>query len=491
MRLHRSLKLRFRIALCLGLSVMSASSAQNTGNASRSVNGYPIPDANKVYSVGQQIRVEEPHGAYTGLILMDKYYFFRPISVTETERKQYPGQDGFFAVKGTVSASVRRAVGPSWQKMTFRYGCDDRELSVGRTELARAPDGHEFIIGDHNAVCSLKPPPETTAQETPTSHVYVEPWNTLIHDTVSVKAGQALQYNFGLTRGTQLSAQFQVSGGLNNSVGVFLLDQVNYQQRAAGQHYSVIKGASSEVRGVGRYNFMVPQTGVYYVVLDNGRAWMMPRKIILRLDAVLPEATPESEKARQLIERLYAALKTAFVFPDFQISVRHCGVVNAFSNPNITLCSELIDELSRQNLPGALEFVLFHELGHTLLRTWGLPLWDNEDAADEFATVFMMMFKLQQGALQAAQWWASQSATTADAVAKLYMDDRHSLSPQRARNVVHWLNNGPELIPRWQKQMIPNMQTALLQELLRNPQGFDREQVRVELSRRGVAAPPF
>jgi hypothetical protein len=129
--------LRFRNALCLALSVMSVVSAQNPGNTSRSVNGYPMLDANKVYAVGQQIRVAEPHGAYTGLILMDNYYFFRPISVTETEHKQSPGQDGFFAVKGTVSASVRRAVSPAWQKMTFRYGCDDRELSVGRTELAR------------------------------------------------------------------------------------------------------------------------------------------------------------------------------------------------------------------------------------------------------------------------------------------------------------------------------------------------------------------
>jgi hypothetical protein len=326
----------------------------------------------------------------------------------------------------------------------------------------------------------------TSVTSPSTSHVYIEPWQTLIHDTISVKAGQALQYNFGLIRGTRLSAQFQVSGGLNNTIQVLMLDQDNYQRYSFRQHYAVIRGASSEVRGVGRYNFTVPQTGVYYVLLDNGQAWLMPRNVVLRLDAVLPETTPESEKMRHDFENLYSVLKRAFVFTDFQISVRHCGVVNAFSNPNITLCAELIDELSRQNLPGVLEFVFFHELGHTLLRTWGLPLWDNEDAADEFATVFMMMTKQQQAALQAAQWWASQGASTTDAVAKIYMDDRHSLSPQRARNVIRWLNNEKELIPRWQKQFIPNMQTAFLQELLRNPQGFDTEQIRLELNRRAV-----
>jgi hypothetical protein len=72
-------------------------------------------------------------------------------------------------------------------------------------------------------------------------------------------------------------------------------------------------------------------------------------------------------------------------------------------------------------------FVFFHELGHTLLREWGYPLWDNEDAADEFATAFMMMGRQQQGALQAAQWWSSEIKTT-DAVAKIWVDDRHTLS---------------------------------------------------------------
>jgi len=211
--------------------------------------------------------------------------------------------------------------------------------------------------------------------------------------------------------------------------------------------------------------------------------------VLLHLDAILPEQTPESEKARQTLEQLYGLLGKAFVFPDFQITVKHCGVVNAFSNPNITLCAELIDELARQNLPGAIAFVLFHELGHTLMRQWGMPFYDNEDDADQFATVFMMMGKQQQLALQAAQWWASQGASNRDAIQKLYIDDRHSLNPQRARNVIRWLNSGQELIPRWQKQLLPNMQTSMLRELLRNPQGFDREQVRLELNRRGVTSP--
>jgi Putative metallopeptidase len=318
-------------------------------------------------------------------------------------------------------------------------------------------------------------------------NVYVEPWQTLVYDTVSVKAGQALQYNFGLTRGTRLSAQFQVSGGLNNQIKLMLLDEDNYQRYSSHQRYQFFQGTSGEVRGVGKYIFVVPQTGVYHVILDNGRAWLMPRNVTLHLYSVLPEATPESTKAQEGFEHVYAQLNKMFVFSDFQIAIRHCGVVNAFSNPNITICAELVDELSRRNLGPAILFVFCHELGHTLLREWGYPLWDNEDAADEFATVFLMMGRQQQAALQAAQWWSNGTKPT-DAVAKIWMDDRHTLSPQRARNIGHWLNNQSELFPRWQKLLIPNMQTQVLQGLMKNADGFDQQAVRGELSRRGITA---
>lgn len=222
-------------------------------------------------------------------------------------------------------------------------------------------------------------------------------------------------------------------------------------------------------------------------MLDNRRAWFLPRNVTLHLYSVPPEPTPESERIQQAFEKEYASLKKAFIFDDFNISIRHCGVANAFSNPSITHCVELVDEYQRRNLTGAMTFVFFHELGHTLLREWGYPLRDNEDAADEFATVFLMMGRHQQAALEAAQWWSSQVSTT-DAVAKIWMDDQHTLSPQRARNIGHWLNSRNELISRWQKLLIPNIQTGVLQELMQNPGGFNTAAVRAERSHRGVTA---
>ncbi len=180
----------------------------------------------------------------------------------------------------------------------------------------------------------------------------------------------------------------------------------------------------------------------------------------------------------------YSNLKRMFVFADFRTTVRHCGVVNAFSNPNITLCVELLEQLPPSNAPSVTAFVFSHELGHTLMKEWGMPLWDNEDAADEFATALILMAKQKTMALDAAQWWASQGASEKDAVAKIWMDDRHSLSPQRARNIIRWVNNADEIVPRWERVFVPNMQTPALQSMLREVSASDKEIVTTELSRR-------
>jgi Putative metallopeptidase/Cytochrome C oxidase, cbb3-type, subunit III len=324
----------------------------------------------------------------------------------------------------------------------------------------------------------------TVPENVATSHVYVEPLQTLLDETISVKAGSAVEYNFPLMRKTQLNTVFQVSGGLNNEIRVMLLDTANYQRYAAKQPYSSFRGTYGMIRGAAQYNFIVPQTGLYYLLIDNGRAWLMPRTVSFQVNAVSPQKTAESLKIERTLEASYSELKRIFIFPDFQISICRCGTVNAFSNPDITICTELINELARKGLNGAIVFVLFHELGHTLMRGWGLPLYDNEDAADEFATVIMMLGNQQQAALEAAQWWASEDVKQT-AVAKIWLDDRHSLSPQRARNVIRWLNNQHGLITRWQKLFIPNMQTAALQSLLNSPGDFDREAIRTELDHRG------
>ena len=325
----------------------------------------------------------------------------------------------------------------------------------------------------------------------PVSHgrpnVYVEPSITLVRGTFQISAGNVLTHNFSLLPGSGLVAEFQVSGGLNDRIDVFLLDAANYQRYMAGQRFSVFSGTSGAVRGVAKYTFRVPQASVYYLILDNRRAWLMPRQVKLYVYAILPRPTPEHLQTEQALSHSYEMLRQLFVFSDFQIAVRHCGVENAYSDPNITLCVELVENIGDQRLDAAVSFVFFHELGHSLLRLWGLPGWDNEDYADEFATVLMILAKQQAGALQAAQWWASRTSEQ-EALSKLWVDDRHSVSPQRARNIIRWLNQEDELIRRWYRVFIPNMQSDALRSGLEDADPrIDKELILAELKRRGAS----
>lgn len=346
------------------------------------------------------------------------------------------------------------------------------------------PDG-QHMQGDYDRGYTCISDAQTVkAENEPTSGVFVEPWKTLVRDSVMVNAGQALQYSFPLEAGTKLTALFHIQGGFDNRVQLLLLDSANYELYKAHRPFVMLPGTAAVVQNIGRHDFRVAHDDVYHLLLDNGRAWLLPRKVTLHVDAILPHSTPDSEKVQAGLENAYSGLNRMFVFPDFRTSVRHCGVANAFSNPNITLCVELLEQLPPSNAASVIAFVYSHELGHTLMKEWGLPMWDNEDDADEFATALMLMAKQKTMALEAAQWWASQGATDRDAIAKIWMDDRHSLSPQRARNIIRWVNNANEIVPRWERVFVPNMQTPALQSMLKEVSASEKDIVDAELSRR-------
>jgi len=116
--------------------------------------------------------------------------------------------------------------------------------------------------------------------------------------------------------------------------------------------------------------------------------------------------TSETRELQGIYAERYSGLKSAFDFQDFDIHVTLCGEANAYSSPNITMCYELFDALNQQGVPEAELFIFMHEVAHSLLYQWGLPLYDNEAAADEMATVLLMMLGEKTAATKAAQWWS-------------------------------------------------------------------------------------
>jgi hypothetical protein len=81
----------------------------------------------------------------------------------------------------------------------------------------------------------------------------------LVHDTVSVKAGKALEYNFSLPAGARVLAQFQVQGGLNDKIRILVLDVANHELYSAGRPFRYVPGTSGLIRGAAKSASQVPR----------------------------------------------------------------------------------------------------------------------------------------------------------------------------------------------------------------------------------------
>lgn len=142
-----------------------------------------------------------------------------------------------------------------------------------------------------------------------------------MNQTISVQPGRFASYKFSLTAGTTLVAAFTVEGGLDNKVNVLLMDLSNFQQYQARQRFSVLNGTSGTIQSGAKYTVKVPETNVYHLLVANQRAAVFPRTVNVYSYAVLPEPTPDSERAQKGLEAFYQRLQQLFVFQDFRISV--------------------------------------------------------------------------------------------------------------------------------------------------------------------------
>ena len=110
---------------------------------------------------------------------------------------------------------------------------------------------------------------------------------------------------------------------------------------------------------------------------------------------------------------------------------------------------------------------IFHEVGRVLLSEWNHPMSTNEGVADEFATVLMVMVNQEDRAAAISKYFV-ENPSVHKAIGKQHGDDRHPISEQTARNIPGWLKN-PRFVLKWQKLLVPHMQTALLKRLYQHP----------------------
>jgi len=280
-----------------------------------------------------------------------------------------------------------------------------------------------------------------------------------------------------LPAGALVLVEVEASGGLD----VALVDTPGFQR------FPTLDQPLFHARDAAHLSFSVtiPTTGDYYLVLDN-RASAEPRQVRLNVRASSGSRQGTAELTLTAFEE---SLKRVFVFEPFPIRVKRCGAPRAFASPSgIVLCAEYAEQLARTlgdraKAADAVLFTLFHELGHVLLAQWKYPSFDDEEVADEFATAVMTMLG-QSARVRAKAEFFSKNASVAEAISKLFRDDRHPVSAQRARNILR-LADDPNLVRKWQPVFVPHMQTAILRRLLASPPPWaHRELVERELATR-------
>jgi len=289
------------------------------------------------------------------------------------------------------------------------------------------------------------------------------------------------------------NAAVEVTVRADAPVDVFFLDQKSYD-RFPSVRRPLFRG---QVHRKLTFSLKIPAAGHYYLVLDN-RAGKQEAATDLLIRAARgsdiepPDEgmTRDQEKALgKTLARIETELHKLFLFDPFPIRARECGKETAASGPDgVVLCAEFVRRIfetvgSKEKTADVLVFTIFHETGHVLLLQWGYPFYDNEDVADDFAAVMMVLLG-QPDRLNAATEFFLSNPASAELTAKAIRGDRHQLSVQRARNIVEWRKD-PDRVKRWQTVLVPHMKTSALEILHRSSSPWvNRSLVDQELSRR-------
>ncbi|MGV8996868.1 MAG: DUF4344 domain-containing metallopeptidase [Parvibaculaceae bacterium] len=292
---------------------------------------------------------------------------------------------------------------------------------------------------------------------------------------VLVPAGKFVSLPIPLRASALLKVEALVLNKTFNDVSVWVCSQAELQYFAQGR--------DGTCRGVpkakGSIRFDYPASGVgapYFLILDNRYSLFAEKRVAPSVAAQIQMSQEDVEGFQRSFGGILEGILKIFDVPPFDVSLKPCGQENAFSegsNGDITICSELLFSYITQRHSGAAKAVFFHELGHTLLNLWGMPNWNNEQTADEFATV-MLIWMNDKKSIQ--DWVANfaEQDSAAEAIKQLHSDDTHPLSIQRARNVTTILDNPAPTVARWNKLIYPHLKIEALRRIAEHHGPYDQ-----------------
>ncbi len=205
--------------------------------------------------------------------------------------------------------------------------------------------------------------------------------------------------------------------------------------------------------GSGAKIIQVPANDQYAaIILKNENNYAADSYI--RIDRVGKRPQSSRKNIENILNITIDALSKTYNLPSMEIIVKPCGKVNAFSTPDIIICTELIGDLVEKETIRAIHPILLHELAHSLMYLWKIGDYRNEDLADEFA--MMLMSISDPDALNDLIEWFDKRDSKSEILLKNINGGKHSLSRQRAENARKILQNPTKLVEKWGKLMHPH-----------------------------------
>jgi hypothetical protein len=248
------------------------------------------------------------------------------------------------------------------------------------------------------------------------------------------------------------------------------------------------------------FSVTIQQQGDYYVVLDN-REGAIKRQVHLMAQATIGGAAAQALLNAQLrkvelqLHTLVQKLNQTFLFDPVPIQVKTCDRRQPFERAgSLTLCLQYARQLmqtfhDKTQASDALVYSLFQEMAQLFQSQWGLESSDHSTMLDELTTVLMLSFRLDANVRAYSQTVINYPALTAS-LEDTFNDPLHPLTVERAQRVLKWATD-PTLVHHWQAQLVPHMQTKMLQHLKDHPQPWsDQLLTEKELSTR-VQSPPM
>jgi len=235
------------------------------------------------------------------------------------------------------------------------------------------------------------------------------------------------------------------------------------------------------------FSVSIPKSDDYYLVIDN-RLGRRSRAITVTAGAERGKAD-SIDAANAILRQFEHQLHQIFIFDTFHFGIEDCDVSETSNDASeIVFCVDYLRRLYKsignmQKAKDALSFSVFQELGRILLVQWNHPAADQASTAEEFAAVLMIMLKQTQ-ALSAHARNTIQNPSISRALTEAPKNHLPPLNAERAKEVLHWLQD-PQFVVRWQKFLVPHMQTLLLKKLQHSPTPWtDSALVEKELARR-------